>query len=107
MAYSDNYLRLQCWLLALGATQAKVDPEGKPGFFAIASPPDVNNQGVLELLVKRQPGTAADAICDLAEGSELKVSPVMVRKRNNLVSCRKDGHQVALPACVTFVSVLC
>ena len=60
--------------------QAKVDPEGKPGFFAIASPPDVNNQGVLELLVKRQPGTAADAICDLAEGSELKVSPVMVRQ---------------------------
>ncbi|KAF5832117.1 hypothetical protein DUNSADRAFT_12128 [Dunaliella salina] len=57
--------------------QAKVDPEGKPGFFAIASPPDVNNQGVLELLVKRQPGSAADAICDLQEGSELKVSPVM------------------------------
>jgi hypothetical protein len=60
-----------------------VDAEGKPGFFAIASPPDVNNQGVLELLVKRQPGSAADAICDLAEGSELKVSPVMVSVGGN------------------------
>lgn len=65
-------------LRALTFAQAKVDPEGKPGFFAIASPPDINNQGVLELLVKRQPGSAAEAICDLKEGSELRVSPVMV-----------------------------
>jgi hypothetical protein len=35
--------------------------EGKPGFFAIASPPDPNNQGLLEFLIKAQ-GEAAEAI---------------------------------------------
>lgn len=28
--------------------------EGKPGFFAISSPPDPNNQGMLEFLIKAQ-----------------------------------------------------
>jgi hypothetical protein len=28
--------------------------EGKPGFFAIASPPDPNNQGLVEVLIKAQ-----------------------------------------------------
>lgn len=40
----------------------------KPGFFAIASPPDPNNQGLIELLIKRQ-GEAAEAICSVAEGA--------------------------------------
>jgi hypothetical protein len=35
--------------------------EGKPGFFAIASPPDPNNQGLLEFLIKAQ-GEAAEAL---------------------------------------------
>jgi len=56
--------------------QAKVVADGKPGFFAIASPPDVNNSGVLELLIKRVPGGAAEALCSLAPGGELMVSPV-------------------------------
>jgi len=55
-----------------------VEEEGKPGFFAIASPPNTNKTGVLELLVKSQPGSAAEAICGLQEGSDVKVSPVMV-----------------------------
>lgn len=50
--------------------------DGKPGFFAIASPPDPNNQGVLEFLIKGQ-GDTAEALCDLAPGSEVSVSPVM------------------------------
>lgn len=53
--------------------------DAKPGFFAIASPPDVNNQGVLELLVKKVPGGAAEALCGLQAGSQLLVSPVQVR----------------------------
>jgi hypothetical protein len=34
--------------------QAKAGEEGKAGFFAIASPPDTNNAGVIELLIKAQ-----------------------------------------------------
>lgn len=41
--------------------------EGKPGFFAIASPPDPNNQGLLEFLIKAQ-GEAAEAIAALEAG---------------------------------------
>ncbi|KAK9837357.1 hypothetical protein WJX84_001967 [Apatococcus fuscideae] len=48
----------------------------KPGFFAIASPPDENNQGLVELLIKRQ-GETAEAICSVAEGGNVDVSHVM------------------------------
>jgi len=50
--------------------------EGKPGFFAISSPPDPNNQGLLEFLIKAQ-GEAAEAIAALGSGAEVSVSPVM------------------------------
>ena len=46
--------------------QVKVG-DTKPGFFAIASPPDPNNQGLVELLIKRQ-GDTAEAICAVAAG---------------------------------------
>ncbi len=46
--------------------QVKVG-DTKPGFFAIASPPDPNNQGLVELLIKRQ-GDTAEAICSVATG---------------------------------------
>lgn len=50
--------------------------DGKPGFFAIASPPDPNNQGLLEFLIKAQ-GDAATALAALEAGAEVAVSPVM------------------------------
>lgn len=46
--------------------QVKVEG-GKPGFYAIASPPDPNNQGVVELLVKNQ-GETAEALCSKSAG---------------------------------------
>ena len=55
--------------------QAKVDPEGKAGFFAIASPPDANNDGVIELLIKPS-GEAAEALCSAPPGTTIKASPV-------------------------------
>lgn len=55
--------------------QIKVE-ESKPGFFAIASPPDVNNAGVVELLVKNA-GETAEKLCVLDAGSEVSVSDVM------------------------------
>ncbi|KAK9813944.1 hypothetical protein WJX73_005945 [Symbiochloris irregularis] len=55
--------------------QVKVDG-GKPGFYAIASPPDSNNQGVIELLVKNQ-GETAEALCSKSSGAEVEASPVM------------------------------
>jgi hypothetical protein len=41
--------------------------EGKPGFFAISSAPDPNNQGLLEFLIKAQ-GEAAEAVAALQAG---------------------------------------
>lgn len=56
--------------------QAKTTADGKAGFFAIASGPDPNNHGVLELLIKTQPGATAEALCALETGAEILVSPV-------------------------------
>lgn len=57
--------------------QVKVGADSKPGFFAIASPPDPNNRGAVELLIKRQPGATADLLCGTSEGDSVEVSPVM------------------------------
>lgn len=56
--------------------QVKAEEDGKAGFFAIASAPDVNNAGVLELLVKAS-GDPAEAICASADGTGVLVSDVM------------------------------
>ncbi|GAB4823535.1 hypothetical protein N2152v2_010581 [Parachlorella kessleri] len=56
--------------------QVKVG-DSKPGFFAIASPPDPNNAGVVELLIKDQPGSTAELLCKAQPGDEVLVSPVM------------------------------
>ncbi len=56
--------------------QVKVEEDGKAGFFAIASPPDANNAGVLELLVKAS-GDPAEAICASGDGTGVLVSDVM------------------------------
>lgn len=47
--------------------------EGKPGFFAIASAPGADATSV-ELLIKSQPGSTAEAITQLSTGGELLVS---------------------------------
>lgn len=51
--------------------------EGKAGFFAIASPPDPNNAGVVELLVKSIPDTPSEQIAEAKAGDAVEVSPVM------------------------------
>ena len=56
--------------------QVKMEEEGKAGFFAIASAPDANNAGVIELLVKAS-GDPAEAICGSGEGTGVLVSDVM------------------------------
>lgn len=55
--------------------QAKVSNELKPGFFAIASPPDVKNNKI-ELLIKRQ-GETAEALASATAGTAIQVSSVM------------------------------
>lgn len=56
--------------------QIKPDEESKAAFIALASSPqDVhNNGGMVELLVKPQPGATAEQLCALAAGAELLVS---------------------------------
>lgn len=61
---------LQCTLpcaLCLAMLMLQVG-HGKPGFFAIASPPDPNNQGLLEFLIKAQ-GEAAEALAGTQAGT--------------------------------------
>jgi hypothetical protein len=53
--------------------------EGKPGFFAIASPPDPNNQGLLEFLIKAQ-GEAAEALAGARQPDSM-ISTVIRRLR--------------------------
>lgn len=57
--------------------QIKPDDEAsKAAFIALATAPAdaANNAGLVELLVKPQPGATAEALCALAEGAELLVS---------------------------------
>ncbi len=43
--------------------------EGNPGFFAIASPPDPNNLGVVELLIKAVPESASEQLAATKPGA--------------------------------------
>ncbi|GAX86557.1 hypothetical protein CEUSTIGMA_g13964.t1 [Chlamydomonas eustigma] len=56
--------------------QAKVEVDNKPGFFAVASAPNASTlpPDSLELLIKSQPGSSAEAIANLAAGGQLLVS---------------------------------
>lgn len=54
--------------------QVKVG-DSKPGFFAVASPPDANNAGALEFLIKPAPGTTAEALAAAPAGAAVSVSP--------------------------------
>jgi hypothetical protein len=54
--------------------------DSKAGFFAIASAPDANNQGVLELLIKRQ-GDPAELLCGLAAGAGSEAPPACAPPR--------------------------
>eukprot|EP01025_Chloroclados_australasicus_P055162 TRINITY_DN6613_c1_g1_i2.p1 TRINITY_DN6613_c1_g1~~TRINITY_DN6613_c1_g1_i2.p1 ORF type:complete len:257 (-),score=30.44 TRINITY_DN6613_c1_g1_i2:282-1052(-) len=49
--------------------------ESKPGFFAMASPPNSTNS-VLEILIKKQ-GETAEALCEMNSDQEVSVSDVM------------------------------
>ena len=42
--------------------------DSKPGFYAIASPPEPNNLGYVELLVKSIPGTTAEILAQSSAG---------------------------------------
>ena len=49
--------------------QAKTSEDGKPGFFAIASPPGADKENnTVELLIKSQPGATAEQLCAAASG---------------------------------------
>ncbi len=60
--------------------QAQLAPsDAQAGFFAITSPPGgALPAGVVELLVKAQPGAVAERICALPPGAQLWVSPPQV-----------------------------
>ncbi len=43
--------------------------DSKAGFFAIASPPDTNNQGLVEVLIKDgPPDSTANLLCNISAG---------------------------------------
>ena len=47
--------------------------DSKPGFYAIASPPDPNNAGLVELLIKSVPGTTAEILAGSSAGADQAV----------------------------------
>ncbi|KAK9105813.1 hypothetical protein Scep_022657 [Stephania cephalantha] len=50
----------------------------KPSFLAIASPPSLaSSTGVFDFLVKSVPGSTAEALCGLARGDVVEVTPAM------------------------------
>ena len=52
--------------------------DSKPGFFAIASAPDSNNQGLVEVLIKDgPPESAANLLCNISPGVHLSVFPAV------------------------------
>ncbi|KAH6763071.1 oxidoreductase [Perilla frutescens var. hirtella] len=54
------------------------DPESKPSFLAIASPPSAAaSQGVFEFLVKSVAGSTAELLCGLQKGDIVELSPAM------------------------------
>jgi hypothetical protein len=66
--------------------------DSKPGFFAIASPPDPNNAGVLELLIKEAgEGSAASLLVAQPVGSSVDVSPVQGKVRVLLIAAVAQG----------------
>eukprot|EP00798_Chlamydomonas_sp_ICE-L_P002498 gene2498-5452_t len=56
--------------------QVKINESDKAGYYAIASPPAESRDGIIELLLKVQPGSTAEAVCNLEEGAHVLVSPV-------------------------------
>lgn len=54
------------------------DPESKPSFLAIASPPSVAaSKGVFEFLVKSVAGSTAEVLCGLNKGDVVELTPAM------------------------------
>ncbi len=63
---------LPCTLLEAWTVRQQIRVvDSKPGFYAIASPPDPNNQGVVELLVKAVPDSTAQLLADSKDGDNM------------------------------------
>lgn len=70
--------------------------DSKPGFFAIASAPDSNNQGLVEVLIKDgPPDSTASLLCNISSGWYL------FRLACHLCSAATQARSTApfLPAC--------
>lgn len=64
--------------------------DSKPGFFAIASPPNSSSDGLIEVLIKDgSPGTAASLLCQGPQGMRPIFGPVSA------------VHSLALHVCIT------
>ncbi|KAL6577617.1 hypothetical protein OROMI_009945 [Orobanche minor] len=54
------------------------DPDSKPSFLAIASPPSIaESKGVFEFLIKSVAGSTAQLICGLQKGDIVELTPAM------------------------------
>lgn len=74
--------------------------DSKPGFFAIASAPNSNNQGLVEVLIKDGPAeSTANLLCNIPAGAEVAVSPVM-GKGFRVERAPAAGH----PTCLLFAT---
>jgi hypothetical protein len=80
--------------------------DSKPGFYAIASPPDPNNAGHVELLIKSIPGTTAEILAGSSAGAALRSGSAHSSElaKQNAVAAAAEllaGHLLAKPALLT------
>jgi hypothetical protein len=79
------------------ATRAQVG-DSKAGFFAIASAPDANNQGVLEFLIKKQ-GDPAELLCAAAAGEREPAPHHALHAAAASVPLRSPPRLAPVPCC--------
>ena len=75
--------------------------DSKPGFFAIASAPDSNNQGLVEVLIKDgPPESAANLLCNISPGTHSPSSlpflccPATLHRHNSTIAYNKVKGQL-------------
>ncbi|XP_073049940.1 fruit protein pKIWI502 [Primulina eburnea] len=73
------------------------DPDSKPSFLAIASPPSVSwSKGVFEFLVKSVAGSTAELLCGLQKGDVVELSSAMGKGFNIDEISPAENYQTVL-----------
>ena len=82
----------RCHASSMTSACASQVGDSKPGFYAIASPPDPNNAGLVELLIKSVPGTTAEILAGSSAGGTTRTSTVHTEHGTGSTQDRPGVH---------------